>query len=162
MKYLGCLLGASFKAKSIWDDIIKKIEHHLAGWKRLYLSKGGRITLIKSTLSNFPTSMSLFPLSASVANRIEKSQQEFLWGGMGEEVKFHMVNWSKVYSPIFERVWGFKICLYSIELFWGSGYGTTLIREVLWRLVVDFKVVNGVEVFQWNQWVIQGVPLEIH
>jgi hypothetical protein len=46
MKYLGLPLGASFKAKSIWDGIIEKIERRLAGWKRLYLSKGGRITLI--------------------------------------------------------------------------------------------------------------------
>jgi hypothetical protein len=30
MKYLGLPLGASFKAKSIWDDIIKNIECHLA------------------------------------------------------------------------------------------------------------------------------------
>jgi hypothetical protein len=72
------------------DGIIEKIERCLAGWKRLYLSKGGRITLIKSTLSNLPTYfMSLFPLPTSVANRIEKLQRDFLWGGMGEEVKFH-------------------------------------------------------------------------
>jgi hypothetical protein len=38
--------------------------------------KGGKITLINSTLSNFPTYfMSLFPLPTSVANRIEKLQQ---------------------------------------------------------------------------------------
>jgi len=109
MKYLGLLLGAFFKGKSIWDGIIKKIEHHLKGWKRLYLSKRGRITLIKSTLSNFPTSfMSLFPLSTRVANRIEKSQWEFLWGGMDEGVKFHLVSWSKVGSPIYEGVWSSK------------------------------------------------------
>jgi hypothetical protein len=36
MKYLGLLLGASFKAKSIWNDIIEKVERLLAGWKRLY------------------------------------------------------------------------------------------------------------------------------
>jgi hypothetical protein len=47
-------LGASFKAKSIWDGIIKKMECRLATWKMLYLSKGGRLTLIKSSLSNLP------------------------------------------------------------------------------------------------------------
>jgi len=37
------------------------------------LSKGGMITLIKSTLSNLPIYlMSLFPLLAGVANHIEK------------------------------------------------------------------------------------------
>ncbi|KAG6654734.1 hypothetical protein CIPAW_05G166500 [Carya illinoinensis] len=54
MKYLGLLLGASFKAKNIWDGVVEKIEKSLAGWKRLYLSKGGRITLIKGTPSNLP------------------------------------------------------------------------------------------------------------
>jgi hypothetical protein len=32
MKYLGLPLGASFKAKSIWNGVIEKIEHWLVGW----------------------------------------------------------------------------------------------------------------------------------
>jgi hypothetical protein len=75
MKYLGLPLGAPFKAISIWDDTINKIKHPLANWKRLYFSKGGRITLIKITLSEFPTYFfSLFPIPADVGNRIEKLQ----------------------------------------------------------------------------------------
>jgi hypothetical protein len=35
VKYLGLPLRISFKAKSIWDGIIEKIEHCLAGWKRI-------------------------------------------------------------------------------------------------------------------------------
>jgi hypothetical protein len=31
MKYLGIPLGASFKAKPIWNDIIEKVERCLAG-----------------------------------------------------------------------------------------------------------------------------------
>jgi hypothetical protein len=59
------------------------------------LSKEGRSTLIKSTLSNLPTYyLSLFPIPLGVANRIEKLQRDFLWGGMKEEFKFHLVNWS--------------------------------------------------------------------
>jgi hypothetical protein len=65
------------------------------------LSKGGRVTLIKSTLSNLPTYfLSLLPIPSSVASRIEKLYRDFLWGGIGEEFKFHLVNWSKVCSPI--------------------------------------------------------------
>jgi hypothetical protein len=42
------------------------------------LSNGGRVTLIKSTLSNLPMYfMSLILLTASVANRIEKLQHDF-------------------------------------------------------------------------------------
>jgi hypothetical protein len=34
---------------------VEKMERRLAGWKRMYLSKGVGFTLIKSTLSNLPT-----------------------------------------------------------------------------------------------------------
>ena len=50
MKYLGLPLGAHFKDRSIWNSILEKVERKLAGWKHNYLSKGGRDTLIKSTL----------------------------------------------------------------------------------------------------------------
>jgi hypothetical protein len=74
--YLGLLLGDSYKAKYIWDDVIEKIELWLASRKMKYLSKDVRITLIKSTLANLLTYfMSVFPLLASVANHIEKLQR---------------------------------------------------------------------------------------
>jgi hypothetical protein len=95
MKYMGLQLGASFKAKSIWEGIIEKMKRCLAGWKRLYSSKGGRITLIKITLSNLPTYLlSIFLILVGVANRIEKLQHSC---GVESviEFKFHLVSWSK-------------------------------------------------------------------
>jgi hypothetical protein len=84
---------ASYKAMSIWDDVIEKIERLLASWKMMYLSKGSRITLINSTLSNLPTYfMSLFPLPAGAPNRIKKLQHINLWGGLCNEFTYHLVS----------------------------------------------------------------------
>ena len=86
LKYLGLPLGASFKDKSIWNPILEKMERRLASWKRLYLPKGGKVTLIKSTLSSLPTYfLSLFPIPTKVAKRIEKLQRDFLWSGIGDD-----------------------------------------------------------------------------
>ena len=48
---------------------------------REYISKGGKLTLIRSTLSNLPIYLlSLFRLPKSVKCRLEKIQRDFLWG----------------------------------------------------------------------------------
>jgi len=90
LTYLSLPLGASYKSVSIWNGVIEKMERRLAGWKCMYLSKGGRLTLLKSMLSNLPTYLlSLFPIPVRVANRLDKIQKAFLWGGFGDEAKFH-------------------------------------------------------------------------
>jgi hypothetical protein len=86
LKYLGLPLGTSFELKTMWVELEELMSWRLAHWKRSYLSKVGRVTLIKSTLSNLPTYMlSLFPIPAHVAKHIEKIQWDFLWGGGGDE-----------------------------------------------------------------------------
>jgi hypothetical protein len=70
--YLGLPLGFQFKDKASWNGVVQKSILTLSSWKRMYLSKGGQIAFIKSTLSNFPTYlMSLLPIPALVARRIE-------------------------------------------------------------------------------------------
>ena len=70
MKYLGMPLGTLHKTTSIWNPILEKMKKKILGWKRLYLSKGGRFTLLKSTLSSLPTYyLSLFTTLVAVADR---------------------------------------------------------------------------------------------
>jgi hypothetical protein len=53
LKYIGLPLGASYKASIIClNGGVEKTERWLANWKMMYLFKGGRVTLIKSTLFN--------------------------------------------------------------------------------------------------------------
>ena len=100
-KYLGLPLGAKFKELSVWNPILEKMEQRLAGWKRLYLSKGGKVTLIKSTLSSLPTYfLSILPIPRKLANRIEKLQRDFVWSGISGDSKLHLVKWAKVCRPV--------------------------------------------------------------
>ena len=48
--YLGLPLGAPFKSIPVWDDVEERLCRRLALWKRQYISKGGQLTLIRSTL----------------------------------------------------------------------------------------------------------------
>ena len=101
MKYMGMPLGTSFKTASIWNSILEKMEKKLSGWKRLYLSKGGRLMLIKSTLSILPTYfLSLFTIPKAVTTRLERIQRDFLWGSSKGNFKYALVAWENVCLPV--------------------------------------------------------------
>ena len=81
----------------VWDGVEERFRKKLTLSKRLYISKGGRSTLIKSTLTNLPIyTMSLFRIPRGVKSRLEKIQRHFLWGRGNLERKIHLVNWSTV------------------------------------------------------------------
>ncbi|KAJ9680648.1 hypothetical protein PVL29_019845 [Vitis rotundifolia] len=100
-QYLGLPLRATNRAISMWDGVEERVRRRLALWKRQYISKGGRITLIKSTLASIPMyQMSIFRMPKIVAKRIKKIQRDFLLGGGGWnlEGKIHLVKWEVVCS----------------------------------------------------------------
>ena len=77
--YLGLPLGAKHKALGVWDSIEERFRKRLASWKIQYISKGGRATLIRITLSSLPIYyLSLFRMPQKVCARLEKIQRQFL------------------------------------------------------------------------------------
>ena len=50
--YLGMPLDAPFKFVVAWDKVKERFGKRLVMWKHQYIAKGGRITLIRSTLSS--------------------------------------------------------------------------------------------------------------
>lgn len=86
IRYLGLALGTSFKNRSTWHPMIDKMRKKLAGWKANYLSRGGRITLIKATLASIPIYfLSLFVIPSQAALQLEKIQRDFLWKGSSND-----------------------------------------------------------------------------
>ncbi|RVW23803.1 putative ribonuclease H protein [Vitis vinifera] len=123
--YLGLPLGGNPTTCGFWDPVIERISRRLDGWQKAYLSFGGRITLVQSCLSHIPSYfLSLFKISASMAAKVERMQRDFLWSGVGEGKRDHLVSWDAVCKP---RVKG------------GLGFGKiplrnrALLRKWLWR-----------------------------
>uniref|UniRef100_A0A2N9HAI3 Reverse transcriptase zinc-binding domain-containing protein n=1 Tax=Fagus sylvatica TaxID=28930 RepID=A0A2N9HAI3_FAGSY len=105
------------KSKAIWNPIIEKMERCLAGWKRIYLSKG-----------------------ADVATRIKKIQRNFLWGTSEEVAKIHLVKWDMMCSPYSHG----SLAIKNLRRFNESLLGKWLWRfgverEAFWRKVIMVK-----------------------
>ncbi|RVW63495.1 putative ribonuclease H protein [Vitis vinifera] len=139
--YLGLPLGAPFKSVAMWDGVEERFRKRLTMWKRQYLSKGGRATLIRSTLSNLPIYyMSVLRLPSLVRRRLEQIQRDFLWGGGSLERKPHLVRWKVGVLKQEER--GFRIkCLSNLNKAllskWNWRFANE--REALWNQVIRGK-----------------------
>ena len=93
LSYLGLPLEGNPTIIGFWDPVVKRISRRLDGWKKAFLSLGGRITLIQSYLSHIPSYfLSLFKIPTSIASKIEKMQRDFLWFGAGEGKKDHLIR----------------------------------------------------------------------
>ena len=123
--YLGLPLGANHKALGVWDTVEDRFRKRLASWKSQYISKGGRLTLIQSTLSSLPIyCLSLFRMPVSICSRLEKIQREFLWSGGSLAKKTHLVNWKTVCTE--KKKEGLGLCRFSI-------LNKALMRKWCWR-----------------------------
>ncbi|XP_059623077.1 uncharacterized protein LOC132266242 [Cornus florida] len=113
----------------VWDLVIERVQRRLAGWKKQYLSKGGKVTLLKSTLSSLPTYfLSLFQIPTGVASSIERLQRNFLWGGLQGEFKYHLVRWEQVCRPIQAEGLGIRRLV---------PFNRTLLGKWLWRFEME-------------------------
>ncbi|RVW31716.1 LINE-1 reverse transcriptase-like [Vitis vinifera] len=120
-QYLGLPLRVLNRAPYMWDGMEERVRRRLALWKRQYISKGGRVTLIKSTLASMPIyQMSIFRMPKMVARRLEKGKGTFC----GEE-----------------DIWRGKLT-------WLIGRWYVCDKDNLWKQVI--KVKYGQEDFGWR------------
>ncbi|XP_059650449.1 uncharacterized protein LOC132296254 [Cornus florida] len=131
ISYLGLSLGDSARRVGSWNPVIERVERRLAGWKKQYLSKGGKVTLVKSTLSSLPTYfLSLFRIPASIVGRIEMLQRNFLWGVAEKSSSIILSNGNR-FAGLFG--WeGLELGDWplSIVLFLVSGFGDLVRKDI--------------------------------
>ncbi|RVW54967.1 Transposon TX1 uncharacterized 149 kDa protein [Vitis vinifera] len=145
--YLGLPLGAPHKSVVVWDGVEERMRKRLALWKRQFISKGGRLTLIRSTLASMPIYlMSLMRIPRVVRLRLEKIQRDFLWGGGALEKRPHLVNWDVRFAVERDSLWKLVISSKYGEEEGGwiscevrEGYGVGLWKEIRKEGVLLFK-----------------------
>ena len=104
----------------------------------MYLSKRGRLTLLKSTLSSLPTYyLSLFTIPQLIAEKLERIRRNFLWGSSNEVFRYPLIAWDKVIWPMeveglgIQKIGLFNQALLGKWLWWFEKETTHLWRQVI-------------------------------
>ncbi|RVX01885.1 Transposon TX1 uncharacterized 149 kDa protein [Vitis vinifera] len=128
--YLGLPLGAPNRASYVWDGVEEKMRRKLALWKRQFLSKGGRTTLIKSTLASIPLDN----------------------GGN----KAHLIKWEVVSTDKKKGGLGLRKLVWLNKALLGKWvWRFARAKEELWKKVLEAKY--GQEEFGWRTRKANGV-----
>lgn len=150
LKYLGFHLKPNAYLKADWHWLIAKLEQRLHGWSHKWLSRAGRLVLVKSVLEAIPVYwMSLAWIPTGVLEQIRRLCFAFLWKGMSELRALVWVRWEKIAVPKALGGWGLKnIFLFAKAL--GAKVSWRLIHtQSLWTRVVYHKYIAPLTLLEW-------------
>lgn len=100
IRQLGIPLGANPKRMSTWHSFLNKIQKRLTMWKAKFLSRAGRLVLIKSVLNNLPLYYSsLFKIPKLVVRKIISMQRNFFWYSSNYQKGIPLVAWEAIQKP---------------------------------------------------------------
>eukprot|EP00253_Pinus_taeda_P031398 PITA_31398 len=149
-KYLGFWLKPNDYRKEDWSWLIANIEARISHWSFKWLSKVGRLTLIKSVLLSIPVYWAALTwVPKGVLEKIRRICSRFLWAGTKENSTLPWVAWEKVARPKDWGGWGIK-SLPDFRFSLAAKSGWRLIKtENLWTRAVKRKYIDPTPLEDW-------------
>lgn len=158
--YLGLPLGGHPKKTAFWQPVIDEVQGKLDKWRRYNLSRGGRVTLCKSVLSNLPNYyMSTFLIPKKVAVTLERTIRNFFWEGRKGGKLNHLVKWEQTIEGYQDGGLGYG-CLKTRNLALLAKWGWRYLKgePSLWQQVI--MSIHGGNIFNWHTTGKEGVSLK--
>jgi len=126
------------------------VEKRLQVWYHKYLSRAGRLILIKAVIEATPVYwMTLAWIPGGILSRLQSICTRFLWKGHQSGKLFAWVKWDTVVKPKHWGGWGIKrLDLFSNALAAKLGW-QLLTSDSLWTRVVQVKYIKSLHLMDW-------------
>ncbi|XP_012850055.1 PREDICTED: uncharacterized protein LOC105969825 [Erythranthe guttata] len=107
--YLGAPLYKGRDRGSLFHTLLDRMQARISGWARTALAFGGRLALIRSTLSTMALHLvQVIQPPQYIIQQIEQCMARFLWGSYGNQRRPHWVAWETICRPVGEGGLGLR------------------------------------------------------
>ncbi|XP_012846407.1 PREDICTED: uncharacterized protein LOC105966395 [Erythranthe guttata] len=115
---LGAPLYKGRDRGSLFQTLLDRMQARISGWARTALAFGGRLALIRSTLSTMALHLvHVIQPPQYIIQQIEQCMARFLWGSYGNQRRPHWVAWETICRPVGEGGLGLRRLTDVIDLF---------------------------------------------
>eukprot|EP00253_Pinus_taeda_P027341 PITA_27341 len=143
IKYLGFRLKPNGYRIADWLWLIAKVEKRLQVWYHRYLSRAGRLILVKAVIEATPVYwMALTWIPKGILNRLQHICSRFLWAGQQTGRLFAWVKWDTIAKPkSWESLWTKVAYVKYIKplnvLDWFCSRQNTHNVSIIWKAVIN-------------------------
>jgi hypothetical protein len=149
-KYLGYRLKLRASSPDEWQWLVRLFERKIGGWCNIWLSLGGRLTLIKAVLEGLAVYwMTLERIPKKVINSIRRLSSNFLWNGTGRKHSFHLCGWDVLTRPKKTGGWGLKNLVYFNTALLASSFWRAANINSIWHRIVADKYFGSLHFCEW-------------
>jgi len=150
LQYLGYWLKPISQRIVDWVWLVTKLEKRLNVWSFRYLSRVGRLVLIKSVLEATPVFwMALAWIPRNILGRLKHLCNRYLWNGNQDKRLFAWINWQKITLPKKWGGWGLKdLPAFAQALSAKMGW-TLMTSQNLWAHVSYHKYIWPQRLLDW-------------
>ena len=107
--YLKLFIKPNAYQKQDWAQLLEKLDKRLKLWCHRWLSRAGRLVLVKSVLEAIPVYwMTLAQIPKGILEKARRICFRFLWRGKQEAQVTPWVRWGKIAVPKGFGGWGLK------------------------------------------------------
>lgn len=99
LKYSNFIHKPNGYVKRNWGWLLERIECRIFHWCDRWLSRVGRLTLVKSILETIPMYWQYWHLFLKGCWKDSRRYTNFLWGGSSENKGMHLVKWLEIAKP---------------------------------------------------------------
>ena len=150
--YLGFPLSHKRPRRKDVQFVVDKVKRKLSLWKSNYLSRAGKLTLIKSTLNSMPAyylQSQTFPVAS--IKELDQTCNDFLWGETNSQKRIHLIGKDSTFLPKSQGGLGIRShfdlsTIYMARLGWKISHGPKNLAQecidskyVLNNRVIPFK-----------------------